>query len=221
MTRRRLFAAAGLLALAAGCSDARSHARATCVLVDVSGTYADQVPEMVRIVERGLLPGVRPGDTFTVLRIDEDSYDRSAVVASVAFDAQPSRANAQKLTLAAELDRFARAPRRARYTDVSGAILLAAEYLRESRAGKRSIVVFSDLKEELPRGARRTLQPGELDGVEILAMNVKRLAADSRDPAEYRKRLDAWGTRLTQAGAASWKVILEPESLVELFAVER
>ncbi len=212
-------AALGVL-LAAGCTDSRSYAHATCVLVDVSGTYADQRHEVVGIVQRGLLPKVRPGDTFILIRIDEESYDKKAVEATVTFDSQPSRANAQKLTLAGKLDRFAKARVHARYTDISGALLLAAEYLRETRAGMKTIVVFSDMREELPRGSRRTLGPGEFAGIDVIAMNVKRLASDNLDPAGYRKRLGDWGTRLTKAGAASWKVVLDPEELVQRFARE-
>ena len=48
----RLPAAAALgLVLATACSDGRAHARATCVLVDVSGTYDDQRPEVARILQ--------------------------------------------------------------------------------------------------------------------------------------------------------------------------
>lgn len=219
----RAFAAAAVasLLLVCACTDSRSYAHATCVLIDVSGTYADQREEVVRIVQRGLLPKARPGDSFIVIRIDEKSYDKGAVEATITFDSQPSRANAQKLALAGKLDRLARSrARTVRYTDISGALLLAAEYLRETRAGRKSIVIFSDMKEELPRGSHRTLGPGEFEGIDIMAMNVKRLAPDNLDPAGYRKRLGEWGTKLTKAGAASWKVVLEPEELAQQFARE-
>lgn len=219
MSTRHLTAVLALLAGAA-CSDGRSHARATAVLVDVSGTYADQKPEVARILKSGLLPKVRPGDTFFLLRIDDGSYGAENVELKATFDSQPSRANAQKLTLAAKLEQFADSRKRARYTDISGALLLAAEYLRETRAGKKTIVIFSDMKEELPPGARRTLGPKELEGIDVVALNVKRLGADKLDPAGYRKRLGAWGTRLSQSGAASWKVVLDPEELVQEFSGE-
>lgn len=220
MSARRLPVLLGLL-LAAACSDGRSHARATVVLVDASGTYADQLPEVVRIVRTGLLPRVRPGDSFFLIKIGEQSYDKSAVEAAVTLDAQPSRANAQKVKLAGALDRFARSARRERRTDISGAILLASEYLKETRAGRKDIIIFSDLREELPKGARRALESGELAGTDVLAMNVKRLAADTNDPIAYRSRLAEWGSRLTHAGASSWKVVLEPEELAEEYARER
>jgi hypothetical protein len=223
MTRARTIlrtcAATGVL-LALSCSDGRSHARATAVLVDVSGTYADQRGEVVRIIRTGLLPRVRPGDSFLLIRIGDQSYDRGALELSETLDAQPSRANAQKIKMAGKLDAFAQSAGRARHTDVTGAILLASEYLKETRAGKRSIIIFSDLREELPKGAKRSLEPGELTGTEVLAMNVKRLAADANDPAAYRARLDDWKARLTRAGASSWRVILEPEELAQEFAQE-
>jgi hypothetical protein len=212
-------AALGLVA-SAGCSDGRSHARATCVLVDVSGTYDDQRPEVAHIVRTGLLPRVRPGDTFLLVRIDGDSYGKENVEATVTLDSQPSRANAQKLALAARLDRFAAARKGARFTDISGALMLAAEYLRETRAGKKTIVIFSDMKEELPPGAKRSLGPRELEGIDVVALNVKRLAADKLDPTAYRKRLSGWASRLSQSGAASWKVVLDPEELVKELAEE-
>jgi len=206
-------AAAAAALLAAGCTDAHAHARAVCVLVDVSGTYADQRHEVIRVVKSGLLPHLRPGDSLVVIRVGDHGYTKDSVVATATLDDQPSHANAQKMELAGKLDRFAAADLRERHTDLSGAILLAAEYLRASHAGRKSMVVFSDMLEELPRGAQRTLGPGELAGVDVVALNVKRLAADQNDPAAYRRRLDGWGVRLAAAKAASWTVVLDPSDL--------
>ena len=158
---------------------------------------------------------------MALVKIEEQSYqDGALVVHPVTLDPQPSRANAQKLGLAKELERFsAGGGKPARHTDISGALLLAAEHLRKSQAGEKLLVVFSDMKEELPKQARRTLGASELAGVDVMAMNVKRLAADGVDPSAYRARLDAWGGRLGAAGAKSWNVVLEPEELAR--ALER
>jgi hypothetical protein len=220
MTARKLAPVAALLLAAAACSEGRSEARAVAVLVDVSGTYADRIPDVARIVRAGVLPGIRPGDTFLVVRIGEQSYSDDALVKRVTLDERPSRANAQKLDLARELDRFASSQKRARYTDISGALLFASEHLKKTGAGHRAIVIFSDMREELPKGAKRTLEQDELAGTDVLAMNVKRLAADVNDPAAYRARLADWGKRLTAAGAASWKVVLDPEELAGTFTTE-
>jgi len=219
MTAFRSAAVLGLL-LASACSDSRAHARATCVLVDVSGTYDDQRPEVARILRTGLLPKVRPGDTLLIVRIDDDSYGKENVEAKVTFDSQPSRANAQKLALAATLEKFGAARKRTRFTDISGALLLAAEYLRETHAGQKTIQIFSDMKEELPPGARRKLAEKELEGIDVVAMNVKRLGPDKLDPAAYRKRLATWEARVTASGASSWTVVLDPEELVKQLSGE-
>jgi len=58
----------------------------------------------------------------------------------------------------------------------------------------------------------------ELAGIDVVAMNVKRLGADQLDPSGYRKRLDAWSTRLAAARAASFKVVLDPEELASVLA---
>jgi hypothetical protein len=220
MTMNRILALAALGAtLLAGpaCTESRSDARATAVLVDVSGTYADRLPEVMRIVRLGLLPGIRPGDTLMIVRIGERSYSDEAMVKRVTLDVQPSRANAQKLALANALEGFAESQKRARFTDISGALLFASEHLKKTGAGKRAIVIFSDMREELPKGVRRKLEADELVGTDVFAMNVKRLAADVNDPAAYRARLDEWGTKLKEAGAARWTVVLDSEELAREF----
>ena len=215
MRRLAAILLASVMAAGVACTDASHYARATAILVDVSGTYADQKPEVVRIIQRGLLPKARPGDSLFLLRIDNQSYEKGNLEASVTLDPQPSKANAQKLRFARRLDAFAKARRASGHTDITGALMLAAEYLRETGAGEKTIVVFSDMKENLPKGVRRKLGPGELDGIRVVAMNVKKLARDNINPAIYRRRLAAWEKKLLAAGASGWQVVLDPEKLVE------
>ena len=206
-----------LLALAAlSCTSGAQYAQAVVALVDVSGTYADQKPEVINVIRRGLLPKLTPGDSLVVIRIDSESYTRKNVEASVKLDPRPSKANAQKLAFAGQLDEFARRPTRAAHTDIRGAMMLGAEYLRETGAGRRTMVVFSDMEEDLPRGVKRELSPTELAGVRVLAMNVKRLAADNADPTAYRQRLISWEKQVTAHGAKEFKVVLEPDKLADM-----
>jgi len=202
--------------LAVSCSSGAQYAQAVVALVDVSGTYADQKPQVVEVIRRGLLPRLSPGDSLIVIRIDSESYKKDNVEASVKLDVRPSKANAEKLAFARQLDAFAHRPMRSAHTDIRGAMMLGAEYLRETGAGKRTMVVFSDLAEDLPRGVKRDLAPDELKGVRVVAMNVKRLAADNADPAVYRQRLSGWEKQVTAHGARDFKVVLEPEKLTEL-----
>jgi hypothetical protein len=202
--------------LSFSCSSGAQYAHAVCALVDVSGTYADQKADVVEVIRKGLLPRLTPGDSLVVIRIDDESYRKANVEATVKLDIRPSKANAQKLAFAAQLEEFSKRPVRAAHTDIRGAMMLGAEYLRESGAGRRTMVVFSDLEEDLPRGFKRDLAPDELKGVRVVAMNVKRLAADNANPTAYRQRLSGWEKQVTTHGAKEFKVVLEPDRLAEL-----
>ncbi len=210
-SQRRLPLVALLLAalLALSCTDSRRWDQAVCVLIDISGTYADQKGEVVRIIKRDVLPAMVPGDTLVVIRIDSESYQKENVEALMTLDARPSRANAQKLAIAQKLDAFAAGELRSEYTDIPGAMMLGTEYLKEIAAGSRVMLVFSDLAEELPRGATRKLSQSEFEGIEVVAINVKRLQSDSADPEFFRARLAGWEQRVTGAGALGWQTVMD------------
>jgi hypothetical protein len=162
-----------------------------------------------------------PGDTLFVARIDSESYDRDNVEALLTLDRRPSHANAQKLEVARQLDAFAARPLGSAHTDIPGAIMLASEYLGETAAGSRVLLIFSDLQEDLPRGETRRLAEQELAGMRVVAMNVKRLGRDQADPAGFRTRIDGWGERLAAAGAAEWRTFLDPAKLPEYLDAAR
>ena len=217
-----LFAVAALaLPLTLGCADARNYEQAICVLVDVSGTYADEKPEVVRILKRDVLPALLPGDTLLLIRIDSESYEKENLEALVTLDSRPSRANAQKLALARKLDAFAARDEQAEYTDIPGAMMLGAEYLHELEAGSRVMLVFSDMREDLPAGSKRRLGEGEFEGIELVAVNVKRLAGDTADPELFRRRLDAWDRRVTVASAVAWRTLMDSNKLADHLAAIR
>jgi hypothetical protein len=205
-----------LLGLSAGCLDTTPHEQAICVLIDVSGTYADQKGEVVKVLKRDVLPGLVPGDTLITILIDSESYEKQNLTNLTTLDARPSRANAQKLALSQQLDAFAASDLQSRFTDIPGAMMLGAEYLQEIESGTRVMLVFSDLQEDLPQGTRRNLRPDEFRGIQVVAMNVKRLGADNADPEVYRLRLDAWRTRVTDAGGAGWRTLMDPSKLADV-----
>ncbi len=219
---RILLAAAALAApLALGCADARNYEQAVCVLVDVSGTYADEKAEVVRILKRDVLPALLPGDTLLVIRTARESYQKETPEALVPRDGRPSRANAQKLALARKLDAFASRDEQAEYTDILGAMMLGAEYLHEFEVGSRVMLVFSDMREDLPVGAKRRLGEAEFEGIELMAVNVKRLADDTADPGLFRGRLDDWERRVTGASAVAWRTLMDSNKLPEHLAAIR
>lgn len=216
----RVASTLALALLVCACSGQR-YDQTLCLLVDVSGTYADERSEVARIVKREILPAMLPGDTFMLIRIDSESYDPKNVETLVTLDTRPSRANAQKLAIAETMDRFAAQELGSQYTDIPGAIMLGAEYLRERASRSRVMLIFSDLREDLPAGASRRLDPSELDGVHVVAMNVKRLRDDNSDPGGFRARLASWEQRVADAHALDWRTVLDPERLPGFLASVR
>ena len=201
------------LTIALGACDSRRYDQAIAVLIDVSGTYADQRAETVDVIKREILPNMVPGDTLLVIRIDSESYERGNVEALLTLDRRPSHANAQKLALAAELDRFSARNITSMHTDIPGALMLAAEYLSEIHAGSSTILIFSDMQEDLPPGFRRELEENELEDVHVVAMNVKRLGRDTADPNRFRRRLATWKKRVVAAGATEWRTLMDAAKL--------
>jgi len=209
----RALACFSALGLTLGCDDGARYDQAVCVLVDESGTYADERGEVVRILKREVLPALEPGDTLMVIRIDGESYEKDNVVTLVTLDPRPSRANAQKLALAQTLDRMARREARATHTDIPGAMMLGSEYLAELSSGSRVMLVFSDMQEDLAPGTQRELADDEFRGIHVAAMNVKRLGSDNADPGVFRDRLSSWERRVKDAGGSGWRTFLDASKL--------
>ena len=210
---KRALAILALTALALGCCESRRYDQAIGVLIDVSGTYADEKARTVDVIKRDILPQMVPGDTLLIVLIDSESYDKENVEALLTLDRRPSHANAQKLAVARRLDAFVADGEGSEHTDIPGAIMLASEYLNEVDAGSRVMLVFSDMQEDLPEGARRQLSETELEGTHVAAINVKRLKRDTADPDVFRWRLAGWGDRLKAAGAADWRTFMDAARL--------
>jgi len=205
----------GALLLLAGCGQDLGYAQAVSVLVDVSGTYADQKPQVADIVKKAILPSLHPGDSIMLITIDGESYEQDNVEIAVTLDPRPSHANAQKLAFAKHLDAFAERRTPAKHTDIQGAMMLAAERLRETKAGTQTIVAFSDMKQDLPAGYKRSFDADEFAGMRVAAVNVKQLANDNSDPNGYRDRLESWGQRVRESGAREWRVIADGMKLAD------
>ena len=57
--------------------------------------------------------------------------------------------------------------------------------------------------------------PLELDGFEVVALNVTKLRADNVDPREYLMRLEEWQDRV-ESGGRTWRVINDLDRLETL-----
>ncbi|HSC47938.1 MAG TPA: VWA domain-containing protein [Gammaproteobacteria bacterium] len=209
--RRLLISFLAILSLAAGCTASGGrHARAVYVLLDVSESY-NQKLDAANPVINYLLGTLVSGDSLFVGKIDSGSFTQDDVVGKITFDDRPSVANEQKRAFRARLDQFFAARKPSTKTDVSGALLQAAESLDESGAGRRYILVFSDLDEDLPKGyVRKSKLP--LEGAEVLAVDVTKEHADNVNPQRYMDRLDHWKQLVTKDGG-SWAVINDTDRL--------
>ena len=211
MKRRTFVFSLPLLALAAGCGDPRSHSHAVYMLVDTSGTYAEEVGKAQSIVNY-LLGTLQPGDSLAVARVKSRSFSEKDIIAKATFDNRPSQANAQKRLFAEQIAAFTQVARGSVYTDITGGLIQGAMFLNETGAGKKTILIFSDMQEELDKTTMRDF-PIDLKDIRVVAVNVVKLKTDNVDPRRYTGRLDAWQKRVEGAGAREWRVINDIEHL--------
>ncbi len=198
----------------AGCGDSKSHSKGVYMLLDTSGTYAMELKKAQSILNY-LLGVLQPGDALVVARIDTGSFSEKDIIAKATFDERPSVANNQKRAFMKAVDNFISGVETSPYTDISGGLLQAIEYLNEADPGTKYILIFSDLKEELAKGHVRDV-PFQLDGFEVIALNVTKLRQDIMDPKVYMARVEDW-RRKTENGGAHWRVINDLERLDNIF----
>jgi hypothetical protein len=203
-------------AFSAGCGDSRSHAQAVYVLIDTSGTYALEANKAQMIINY-LLGTLQPGDSLAVARVESRSFTEKDIVAKATFDSRPSQANAQKRAFRDKTDAFLKTVKASRYTDITGGLLQGAEFLNETGAGTKTIVVFSDMQEEIDKVTVRNI-PMNLKRIRVVAVNVVKLKTDNIDPRRYFGRLEAWQQRVVAAGASEWRVINDLERLDTIFS---
>jgi hypothetical protein len=200
-----------IAALAAGCADPRSHSQAVYMLVDTSGTYAEEVNKAQLIVNY-LLGTLQPGDSLAVARVKSRSFSEKDIVAKATFDSRPSQANAQKRVFREQMESFARKSPGSAYTDITGGLIQGSMFLGETGAGHKTILIFSDMQEELDKATVRDF-PIDLKDIRVVAVNVVKLRTDNVDPRRYLGRLEAWQKRVEAAGAREWRVINDIEHL--------
>jgi len=201
-------------ALLWGCSDSSTHSRGVYMLLDTSGTYTKELKRAETIINY-LLGTLQPGDTMAVARIDSGSFSEKDIVAKMTFDKRPSVANQQKRLFKQKVENFVNTARGSAYTDITGGVLQSVEYLTESGAGQRYILIFSDLKEDLVKGHIRDF-PIQVDGCQVVALNVTKLRSDNVDPREYYKRVEDWRARV-ESGGGTWRVLNDLENLDNIF----
>jgi hypothetical protein len=205
--------AVGLLCLCgllAACSPSPANNTGVYMLVDTSGTYREELTKAEQII-RYSLSRLDAADSFAVARIDTGSFSEKDIVARITFDDRPSTINRQKRDFAEQISLFVQNARSSPYTDITGGLLQAVEYLNEKGPAEKTVLIFSDLKEDLEDGYIRDIQ-FNLDGFNVIALNVTKLRSDNVDPREYLDRLGQWQAKVEGSGG-HWQVINDLDGL--------
>jgi len=185
------------------------------LLIDTSGTYTNELDKAQQVINYVLF-SLQPGDFFAVARIDSDSFDEKDIIAKVKLEDTRTQANEQKKALKRQINQYVKTIKRSKYTDITGGVVQGVQYLNETKAGHQTLLIFSDLKEDLKKGFKRNFK-FKMKNVTVVAINVTKLRSDNRDPREYLKRLAKWKNKVESSGG-QWKVINDLENLEKLFA---
>jgi hypothetical protein len=197
--------------LAAGaCTPPGPRNTGVYLLVDTSGSYNRQMSKAEQITLYAL-SRLQSSDSIAVARIDTASFTEKNIIAKATFDDRPSTANQQKRAFASRVEKFVDQATPAPYTDISGGLLQAIEFLNEKRTARKEILIFSDMKEDLAKGYVRDI-PLDFKGFDVVALNVTKLRSDNFDPRQYLARLEEWRVRV-EKGGGHWRVINDLDRL--------
>ena len=155
---------------------------------------------------------VRPSATSRSTSRSAGAGAPSNVSETLSNDTRPSQANAQKRAFRDKIEATFRTVPGSAYTDITGGLIQGAEFLNEGAAGTKTIIIFSDMQEELDKVTVRNF-PISLKNIRIIAVNVVKLSTDNVDPRRYLGRLDEWRVRVQKAGAAEWQVVNDLDHL--------
>jgi len=217
MVFSKLFSAlfvSSLLLITSCFGTTQNHTTGVYMLLDTSGTYKEEIQKAQSIINY-LLGTLQPGDTMVVARIDSGSFSEKDIVAKATFDSRPSVANKQKRVFLKTIEDFASTVKGSKYTDISGGLLQGVEFLNEKAVGKKVILIYSDMQEELPKGHVRDF-PIELAGFEVVALNVTKLRSDIKDPKQYLDRLEYWREKV-ESNRGEWKVVNDLDRIESIF----
>lgn len=207
---KKFLVAVALLAQLGACTPSAPVNKGVYMLLDTSGTYRQELQKAEQII-RYTLSRLDATDSFAVARIDTGSFSEKDIVAKVSFDDRPSTINRQKRLFAEKVGKFVASVQSSPYTDITGGLLQAIEYLNEKQTSNKTILIFSDMKEDLKDGYVRDMD-FDLDGFNVIALNVTKLRSDNIDPREYLSRLAEWKARIEKSGG-HWQVINDLDGL--------
>jgi hypothetical protein len=170
------------------------------MLLDTSGTYAFELKK-AQLILNYLLGTLQPMDTLAVARINTGSFSEKDIIAKVTFYQRPSVANNQKRAFQIKIDKFISKVKNSKYTDISGGLYQAIEYLNKADPGKKYV---RDV-------------PFQLSGFNVIALNDSKLKADIHDPKEYMNRVEQWRNKI-ESSNGQWRVVNDLERLDNIFS---
>lgn len=200
----------GIIIALQACTQSAPRNTGVYLLVDTSGSYSRQVNKAEQIVLY-TLSRLQSSDSIAVACINTGSFTEKDIIAKATFDDRPSTANKQKRAFASRVEKFVDQSSPAPYTDITGGLLQAIEFLNEKHTARKEILILSDMKEDLAKGYVRNI-PLDFKGFEVVALNVTKLRSDNFDPRQYLTRLDEWRTKVEQGGG-QWRVINDIDRL--------
>jgi len=217
MSKKILLVALSLIAgaLLAGCGESGPRNTGVYLLLDTSGTYLQELEKAEQIINY-TLSQLDAYDSFAVARIDTGSFSEKDIIAKVTLEDRPSASNLQKRQFSETIGAFLDNVQSASHTDITGGLLQAVEFLNEKNPSRKTIFIYSDLKEDIQAGYIRDISIALAD-FEVIALNVTKLRSDNIDPREYRDRLELWRERVESEGG-TWRVINDLDRLESLLA---
>ena len=196
--------------LIGGCTPTAPRNTGVYLLLDTSGTYNEELKKAQSIILY-TLSRLQPTDSFAVARIDTGSFSEKDIIAKTTFDERPSVANAQKRVFALKVKDFIARENAAQYTDITGGLLQAVEFLNEKGTGRKTILIFSDMEQDLDKGYMRDMEV-PFEGFDVVALNVVKLRQDNYDPRQYMARLEQWKGQV-EKGGGHWRVVNDLDRL--------
>ncbi len=217
MSKKIVLVALSLIgsALLAGCGDSGPRNTGVYLLLDTSGTYLQELEKAEQIINY-TLSQLDAYDTFAVARIDTASFSEKDIIAKVTLEDRPSASNLQKRQFSETIGAFLDNVQSSSYTDITGGLLQAVEFLNEKAPSRKTIFIYSDLKEDIQAGYIRDISIALAD-FEVIALNVTKLRSDNIDPREYSDRLELWRERVESEGG-TWRVVNDLDRLESLLA---
>lgn len=199
---------------AGGCSEAQNRTTGVYLLLDTSATDAI-VRHKAQSAVNFFLGILQPQDTLALAGIATGSFSEKDIVVKTTFNRRPSVANQQKRAFQKKAAHWLAEVKGSADTDISGGILQAIEYLNHAKAGRKVILIFSDLKEERARG-RETDVGFQLSDFSVIVLNPATSRPEIRTVANAIERIERWRARI-ESGDGTWRLIEDTRDIDTLF----